>query len=99
MQSLLTKEQVAEYLAIKTPEAAEKLLSRLGVPKLDFSIIGGKGIRYRLADIEQALARVEVRPAPARRHRRRKPAPNIFDLPIKEQVAILTGKASKGEPR
>lgn len=89
MQSLLTKEQAAEYLVIKTPEAAEKLLTRLGVPKLDFSIIGGKGIRYRLADIEQALARVEVRPAPKRR-RHRKPAPDIFDLPIKEQVAILT---------
>lgn len=42
MQALLTKEQAAEYLGLKTPEAAEKLLARLGVRKIDFSIMGGK---------------------------------------------------------
>ena len=42
MQALVTKDQAAEYLGLKTPEAAEKLLARLGVRKIDFSIMGGK---------------------------------------------------------
>lgn len=91
MQALLTKEQAAEYLGLKTPEAAEKLLARLGVRKIDFSLMGGKGVRYRRADIDEALVRLEVDPNPApKKKKRAKPLTDIFDLPVKEQVALLT---------
>lgn len=90
MQGLLTKAQAAEFLGLKTPEAAEKLLARLGVRKIDFSIMGGKGVRYRRTDINEALARLEVDPAPRPKKKRRTPPADLFDLPIKEQVALLT---------
>lgn len=90
MSDLVTKEEAAEFLRLKTPEAAEKLLARLGVRKIDFSIIGGKGVRYRRMDIDEALMRLEVKPAPTPKKKRRRPPQDIFDLPIKEQVALLT---------
>ena len=91
MNALVTKDQAAEYLGLKTPEAAEKLLARLGVRKVDFSIIGGKGIRYRKAEIVEALAKIEVNPNPPRKVRKPKPpSTDLFDLPIKEQMALLT---------
>lgn len=90
MQALVTKEEAAELLRLKTPEAAEKLLARLGVRKIDFSIIGGKGVRYRRTDIDEALARLEVDPTPRPKKKRRTPPTDLFDLPIKEQVALLT---------
>ena len=91
MQALVTKEQAAEYLGLKTPEAAEKLLARLGVRKIDFSIMGGKGVRYRRADIDEALVRMEIDPNPSpKKKRQARPRTDLFDLPIKEQVALLT---------
>ena len=91
MQALVTKDQAAEYLGLKTPEAAEKLLARLGVRKIDFSIMGGKGVRYRRADIDEALVRMEIDPNPApKKKRQTRPRTDLFDLPIKEQVALLT---------
>ena len=91
MKALVTKEQAAEYLGLKTPEAAEKLLARLGVRKIDFSIMGGKGVRYRRADIDEALVRMEIDPNPAPKKKRHvNQRTNIFDLPIKEQIALLT---------
>ena len=97
MQALVTKEQAAEYLGLKTPEAAEKLLARLGVRKIDFSLLGGKGIRYRRADIDEALVRIEIDPNPApKKKRHAKPRTDLFDLPIKEQVALLT---AGGQPQ
>jgi hypothetical protein len=78
-------------LALKTPEAAEKLLARLGVHKIDYSLIGSKGVRYRKTDIEEALAAIEVDPTPpAKKKRPAKPRPGFFDLSIKEQMALLT---------
>ena len=91
MQALVTKDQAAEYLGLKTPEAAEKLLARLGVRKIDFSIMGGKGVRYRRADIDEALVRMEIDPNPApKKKRQARQRTDLFDLPIKEQVALLT---------
>ena len=87
----MTKEQVSEYLGLKTPEAAERLMARLGVRKIDFSLMGGKGIRYRRAEIDEALVQIEVDPNPApKKKRRAKPLTDLFDLPVKEQVALLT---------
>ena len=62
MQGLLTKEDVRQFFGLKTIESTEKLLHSLGVPKMDFSLIGGKGIRYRKTDLEEALAKIEVKP-------------------------------------
>lgn len=96
MQGLLTKEDVRQFFGLKTIEATEKLLHRLGVPRMDFSIIGGKGIRYRKSDLEEALAKIEVKSQTARKPRKpKRPRTDIFDLPIKEQMAILTA----GGPR
>ena len=93
LPALVSKEQAAEYIGMKTPEAAEKRLARLGVKKYDFGLIGGKGIRYRLTDIDEALARIAVDPNPAPKKKRPKaPALDIFDLPIKEAVALLTAR-------
>jgi len=95
MQALLTKEDVRQVFGLKTIEATEKLLQRLGVPKINFSIIGGKGIRYRNTDIEEALAKIETKPKAARKPRKQKPpSTDLFDLPIKEQIAILTAGGS-----
>jgi hypothetical protein len=95
MQALFTKEDARKFFGLKTIEATERLLQRLGVPKMNFSIIGGKGIRYRKTDIEEALAQIEMRPKAARRGRKPKPQhTDIFDLPVKEQIAILTAGGS-----
>ena len=90
MNALITKEQAATYLGLKTPEAAVKLLTRLGVPKINFAIIGGKGIRYRRTDLEEALEKIEVQSSAAKKPRKlKRPAPDIFDLPIKEQMTFF----------
>lgn len=94
MNALITKEQAAEYLSLKTPEAAEKLLARLGVCKIDFSLMGGKGIRYRRADIDEALEKITIDQQKTKKLKRpRRPVTDIFDLPIKEQMAILTARS------
>ena len=91
MQLLMTKEQAAEYLVLKTPDAVEKLLKRLGVPRIDFSLVGSNGIRYRRSDIDAALSKIEVNPNPQRKvTKKKKPTECIFDRPIKEQMAYFT---------
>ncbi len=90
MNALLTIQQAADYLSLKTPEAAEKALRRLGVPKYDLSIVGSKGIRYRRADIEDALSKIEVKPKGAKPRKPKRPPTDIFDLPVNEAAAILT---------
>jgi len=89
MQGLLTKEDARQFLGLKTIEATEKLLHRLGVPRMDFSILGGKGIRYRKTDLQDALEKIEVKPRVAK-SRPRHSRTDLFDLPIKEQASILT---------
>ena len=92
---LLTKEDARQFFGLKTIEATERLLQRLGVPKMNFAIIGGKGIRYRKTDIDEALEKIEMKPKSARRPRKPKPPQtDIFDLPVKEQIAILTAGGS-----
>lgn len=95
MTSLLTKDQARVYLCLETVEAAEKLLCRLGVPKIDYSLAGSKGIRYRACDIEEALSKIEISSAPQRSKRPRRPRTDLFDLPITEQVALLTVSGHK----
>jgi len=91
MQGLLTKKDAMQFFGLATEEAAEKLLRRLGVPRIDFSIIGGKGIRYRKSDLEQALEKITAGPKGAKKTKKpRQAASDLFDLPIKEQVALLT---------
>ncbi len=88
--SLITKEQAATYLELKTPEAAAKMLSRLGVPRVDYSLAGGKGVRYRRSDIDEALAKITVSDSSQKKRKSKKPATDVFDLPVKEQLALLT---------
>jgi hypothetical protein len=84
MQALLTKEDVRQFFGLNTIEATEKLLQRLGVPKMNFAIIGGKGVRYRRPDIEEALAKIEVKSRTVSRQRKQKQAQtDLFDLPVK----------------
>lgn len=91
MQCLLTKEDARLFLGLKTIEATEKMLQRLRVPRMDFSIIGGKGIRYRRSDLEEALSRIEVRPKSSNRvPKKRRQRTDLFDLSVKEQLAILS---------
>ncbi|MDR2893045.1 MAG: hypothetical protein LBV80_08180 [Deltaproteobacteria bacterium] len=91
LASLINKEQAAEYLGLKTAEAAEKRLARLGVKKYDFGLVGGKGIRYRLADIDDALSRIVIDPTPpAKKKKPKKHEQNFFTLSVKEQKALLT---------
>lgn len=99
---LVTKEQAAEFLKLKTTEAAEKLLERLAVKKIDYSVVGGKGIRYRLSDIQEALDRITVEPKKPKATTDRKPRKkrlgdigDIFDLPYNEQVAALMSNILK----
>ena len=97
MNALITKAQAAEYLGLKTPEAADKLLARLGVRKINFALIGSKGVRYRKAEIDEALAFVEVSSAPP--YQKKKPATKqllgFADLTVKEQFAFLTAISPK----
>lgn len=93
MQSLITKEQAAAYLGLKTPEAAEKLLARLGVPVYNFGIVGSKGVRYRLSDMEESLERVKVEVGQPKRKKARKVHADLFSLPIKDQVRLLTSSS------
>lgn len=60
MEGLLTKEDVKVFLGLKTIEATDKMLKRLNVPKVNFSLVGGKGIRYRRSDIEEAVSKMEI---------------------------------------
>lgn len=91
MQSLITKEQAATYLGLKTPEAAEKLLARLGVSKINYALIGGKGVRYRKSDVDVALSAIEISPQkPSKKSHHKKIQTNFFDLSVSEQMALLT---------
>ena len=94
MQALLTKEDARQFFGLKTIEATEKLLQRLGVPKMNFAIIGGKGVRYRRMDIEEALAKIEVNHSKKTKILKKKITHNFLDLPIKEQFAILTANST-----
>ena len=98
LPALVSKEQAAEYLGLKTVEAAEKHLASLGVMKYSFGLIGGKGIRYRRTDIDEALARIAIDPTlPAKAKKKKKkaaPQPNFFSLSIKEQMAFLTEQSA-----
>ncbi|WP_297894752.1 hypothetical protein [uncultured Desulfovibrio sp.] len=96
MQYLLTKEDARQFFGFKTIEATEKMLQRLHVPKVDFSIVGGKGIRYRRSDLEEALSKIEVRPKSSGRiSKRRRPRTDIFDLSVNEQLAILSAEKTQ----
>jgi len=91
MQGLLTKKDAMQFFGLATEGAAEKLLHRLGVPRIDFSIIGGKGIRYRKSDLEEALEKITAGPKSTQKKQKpRRPTSDLFDLPIKEQMALLT---------
>jgi hypothetical protein len=91
MTNLLTKKDAMAFFGLATEGAAEKLLHRLGVPRIDFSLIGGKGIRYRKSDLEEALAKitVETKSSPKKKKPKQPPS-DLWDLPVKEQMAILT---------
>ena len=92
MGALITKAQAAEYLGLKTPEAADKLLTRLGVRKINFALIGSKGVRYRRSEIDEALTTVEVghTEVSQKKKAKKKTIPDFCTLSIKEQRAFLT---------
>ena len=86
MQYLLTKEDARQFFGFKTIEATEKMLQRLHVPKVDFSIVGGK----------EALSKIEIRPKSSGRvSKRRRPRTDIFDLSVNEQLAILSAEKTQ----
>jgi hypothetical protein len=94
MNALITREEAAIFLRLKTPEAAEKLLARLGVQKINYAIIGSKGVRYRTAEIEEALDKISVESNKKSKLRiKKRPRTDVFDLPVKEQVALLTANS------
>ncbi len=93
MQNLLTKEDARLFFGLDTKEATEKLLRRLGVPRINFALVGGKGVRYRRSDLEDALGKITVDPQQSSKPRKaRRPAADVFDLPVKEAVAVLTAR-------
>ena len=89
MTALVTKEQAAEYLGLK-PKAAERLLESLGVRKINFAIMGGKGIRYRRIDIDEALEQIttEKQEKPKAKRPKKRDA-EVFSLSIKEQMVFF----------
>jgi hypothetical protein len=95
MDTLLTIKEAAAFLGL-TQKAAEKLLHSLGVRKINFALAGGKGIRYRRADIEKALEKITIeRRAPKSRPRCRRNSPTLLDLPVKEAMKLLTVEGAK----
>lgn len=96
MNSLMTKNDVTKFLGLKTTQATDKLLKKLGVPRVDFSTVGSKGIRYRKIDIEEAIEKMEVKQGTLKKSVKPKKCPSVFfDLPVNEQFLFLTTNLSR----
>lgn len=96
MDGLLNKEEVMQFFGLKTVEATERMLKRLGVPKVNYSLAGGKGIRYRKSDLQEAVSKMEVVPKPSQKPRmRRKVHSVLFDMPINDQFKLLTASGPR----
>lgn len=87
---LLTLKQAANFLQLKSEKAASKMLERLGVSKIDYALVGGKGVRYRQADIENALESLITQ----RQSKKQIPS-NFFKLSTHEQILLLEANSPK----
>lgn len=86
---LIGAAQAAEYLGLRSADAAKRQLLKLRVPVHDLGRGRGLGLRWRIQDIDDATEALRRTPGAQNKPARTKKQPHaqdIFDLPVREQA-------------